>query len=262
MEFKCLIGGKSSALSYTILCASDAVEQRAKEHIAQLHDKIQCMAWDLFRKTETVSSSLGVDDLVAVGIHGCVQAAERFCPSYGLSFELYTLKHAKYEMINEIRRQLHSRSAWSRKEKLYDAMDAVSREQGRPARDAEVAEHLSMTLEAFVAHKTRTISLAPTHIGGDVLNNDWECFRGDDPPPDERVHTLELMKMLGPALAGMGERDRELLRLRFEDDLTLEEIGERFGITKQRVWQLQQRLLRELRKSFSGRLGAEDKFNC
>lgn len=258
MEFRCLAGGSSATLDLVVLCVGKIMDRRAQETVARLGARIKKTARDFSKKIETVSGSLDIDDLTAVGLSGAVQAAERFCPSYGLDFDMFVMRHAKFEMINEIRRVAHSRSDWERREKISDAQAAVAQETGRPATDPEIADHLGLSLEELEQQKYKVKEAMPTQLGGDALSAEWLLPVSVDCQAEECVFSEELLELLKPGLASLSERDRQLLQLRFEKEMTFQEIGEVFGVSKQRIAQLLQRVLRDLRDHMSECLTEDD----
>ncbi len=100
---------------------------------------------------------------------------------------------------------------------------------------------------------------APTQFGGGTNWGDGEMTINDlvadthNPGPGEIVQSVDELRQLGELLDGFDERAAKILKLRYgldgEDPMTLKEIGERIGLTRERVRQIEHEALRKLRDS-------------
>ena len=202
------------------------------------------------------------DDLVQVASLGLVNAINRFDPSRGIPFTAFAsptilgeLKRYFRDRIWTVRvpRGLHDRIA-----EVDRAISELTRILQRSPSVAEIAERLELeqtdVLEVLEANETRrplSLDLRPGSEDGDESSQ--EEWVGDE---DAGFELVEERVSLEEALPGLDDRDREVLRLRFAEDLTQTEIAERIGCSQMQVSRILRRTLDELRRRVEGGVGA------
>jgi RNA polymerase sigma-B factor len=184
-----------------------------------------------------------LEDLVQVACLGLVKAVDRFDPDKGVRFSSFAVP----TILGELKRHFRDRT-WaihvprSLNElvlKLDRVVESQTRALGRPPTVAELCEALEageeQVLEAIQARHARSAgSLDAPGRGGDedadalVDRLGSERAASDYRAADDRLTLLPLLEAISP-------RDREVLRLRFEEDLTQQEIGERVGVSQMQV---------------------------
>jgi RNA polymerase sigma-B factor len=205
------------------------------------------------------------DDLVQVASLGLLKAIDRFDPDNGAGFVSYALP----TMYGELRRHFRDHSWTVRPPRtLQDHALLVERtgenlltELGRPpsvdqiaARSGLSVEEVLEAREALAAH--RGVSLAATVHGADGVVELGSRLGTDDPEferADERAVLAGLMR-------GLSVREREIVRLRMEEDLTQSEIGRRVGLSQMHVSRLLRDALNKLQLAARAQAGslAED----
>ncbi|MFJ2932607.1 SigB/SigF/SigG family RNA polymerase sigma factor [Streptomyces sp. NPDC087219] len=197
------------------------------------------------------------EDIVQVGTVGLIKAINRFDPERGNEFMSFALP----TVLGEIRRHLRDTS-WSvhvprrlqeLRLNLAKANDALEQELGRPPTDAELGAHLHIT--AAELREGRLASNGFTSRSLDVPVDDEDGgpgllarSLGSDDDAFERIENLEALK---PLIADLSARDRTILALRFGDELTQAEIGERLGLSQMHVSRLLSGILGELRTALT-----------
>ncbi len=212
-------------------------------------------------------------DLIQEGNIGLIKAIERFDPEKGfrlISYGVWWIRAAIQEFIlknwslvkigtTQLQRRLFNnlQSSQRRIAKLTD-IDAFDEETRK------LAEQMGGTVdeirELLARFTSRDSSLdAPMHAGDDgspSLMDRLASNPGDEAVDEQLARTEgeDLRRvMLGKAMAGLSERDRYILDLRHlqEEPVTLRELGEQLGVSKERVRQLENRAVEEVRKSLS-----------
>ena len=194
-----------------------------------------------------------LDDLVQVASLGLVKAVERFDPERGFAFTSFAVP----TIVGELKRYfrdtawaLHvDRSAQERARRIADARREIATRLGRTPTVVELAEYLECSAEEVldglqVGEAYDTLSLdapRPADDGGTVSR--LEAI-GDD---DERLALVDEQATISAAAAHLAKRERQILFLRFNEDLTQTEIAERVGVSQMQVSRLLRRSLQRLR---------------
>jgi RNA polymerase sigma-B factor len=203
------------------------------------------------------------DDLVQVASLGLLKAIDRFDPHNGATFSSYALP----TMLGELRRYFRDRGWAVRPPRtLQEHALAVERAaaeltnaRGRSPTVGELSaatglsdEEVLEAREAVVAHTATSLS-AP--VGDTEEAAELGELMGGEDPEYERADARATVDAL---LATLTRREREILRLRMEDDLTQSEIGERVGLSQMHVSRLLRQILDKLHVAAAARAAAVD----
>ncbi|MGA3266817.1 MAG: sigma-70 family RNA polymerase sigma factor [Verrucomicrobiota bacterium] len=198
-------------------------------------------------------------DLISEGNIGLMKAVERFDPKKGGKLSTYgswwikqSIKRALANQSKTIRLPVHLVDKIS---KMRRAALKLQEELGREPTDEELAEELDLTparVRQMRLAAVRPASLdAP--IGDDESNNFSEVVEDENATtPYEDLEDKTVVGMLQDMVKHLDNREATILRYRFGLDggseKTLEEVGGKFGVTRERVRQIQNLALRKLRK--------------
>jgi RNA polymerase sigma-B factor len=200
-----------------------------------------------------VPSSEPYDDLVQVASLGLVKAVERFDPERGFAFTSFAVP----TIVGELKRYfrdtgwaLHvDRSAQERARKITDAQQQITSQTGRSPTVNELAQFLEISEEEVLdglqtAEAYDAVSLdAPMQTGDDGSATRIDAI-GED---DDRLRLIDEQATIFAAARHLTRREREILFLRFSEDLTQTEIAERVGVSQMQVSRLLRRSVQRLR---------------
>jgi RNA polymerase sigma-B factor len=201
-----------------------------------------------------VQSSEPYEDLVQVASLGLVKAVERFDPDRGFAFSSFAVP----TIVGELKRYfrdtawaLHvDRGAQERARKISDAQQKLSSRTGRMPTVDELAQYLEISQEEVLdglqtAEAYGAISLdAPLASEDDEETSRLDAI-GEE---DERLQLVDQHATIFAAAKHLPTREREILYLRFGEDLTQSEIADRVGVSQMQVSRLLRRSLQRLRE--------------
>jgi RNA polymerase primary sigma factor len=198
-------------------------------------------------------------DLINEGNIGLMKAVERFDPAKGGKLSTYgswwikqSIKRALANQSKTIRLPVHLVDKISKMRRTAMKLQEVF---GREPTDEELAEEMGMTASRVAQMRTAAIRPASLDapIGDDDSNNFAEVVQDENADtPYEKLEDKTVTRMLQEMVKTLDAREATILRYRFGldggNEKTLEEVGQKFGVTRERVRQIQNIALNKLRK--------------
>ena len=217
------------------------------------------------RLAQRLPSQVQVEDLVSAGVLGLIEAAGRYKSSLGVPFQAFARRRIHGAMLDALRDLDWAPRSLRRLRRDVDSAVASERARlGREPDEQEIASALGMTVAQYerALEQLRTLELAaareldaPTADGTPLLE-----FCVD--PGESAVQTIERQELrahLAQAIGELPERERQILALYYEEELTLAEIGEVIGVCESRVCQLRGLAVSRLRTLLRGSLGLPER---
>ena len=203
------------------------------------------------------NQGLSLPDLINEGNLGLIKAAEKFDETRGFKFISYavwwirqSILQALAEQSRIVRLPLNQVGALG---KINKALSKFEQENERRPSAEELAEELDIPFEKI----SDTIKISGRHISVDAPfvegedNSLLDVLANDDSPmADSSLNQESLSKEVDRALNQLHERERDILKMFFGigcQEMTLEEIGDYFNLTKERIRQIEAKALRKLR---------------
>ena len=210
------------------------------------------------------NQGLSLPDLINEGNLGLIKAAEKFDETRGFKFISYavwwirqSILQALAEQSRIVRLPLNQVGSLN---KINKAFSKFEQENERIPSTEELADVLEITKEKIadtMRVSGRHVSVDAPFIEGednsllDVLVNE------SSPVADRALINESLVREIERALATLTERERDIIKLFFGigvQEMTLEEIGEKFGLTRERVRQIKEKAIRRLRHTSRSKL--------
>jgi RNA polymerase sigma factor FliA len=201
------------------------------------------------------SEVLDYDDLFSCGVMGLLTAIEGFDPGREIKFITYAIPRIKGAIIDELRSvDWIPRSLRQQVNKLQVAFVELEGELMRPAKESEVSEKMgieSSELHYLLNHASRCALLSLDEVLR--ISEDGSTTRADVTPakkvddPRDTIQQEEVIELLTQAIENLPEKERLVVVMYYNDELTLREIGEVLGVTESRVCQLHTKAMLRLR---------------
>lgn len=210
------------------------------------------------------NQGLSLPDLINEGNLGLIKAAEKFDETRGFKFISYavwwirqSILQALAEQSRIVRLPLNQVGSLNKINKAFSKFEQEN--ERRPS-----AEELADKLEIPVEKITDTMKVSGRHVSVDAPFVEGEdnslldvMINDDSPNADRKLINESLAKEIDRALSTLSEREHEIVKKFFGigvAEMTLEEIGDEFGLTRERVRQIKEKAIRRLRTSSKSKL--------
>ena len=200
------------------------------------------------RISSRLPSNIEIDDLISAGVIGLMDAIEKYVPVHGAKFETYAVPRIRGAILDSLRAlDWVPRSVRTKARSVQTAITQLEHTMGRAPNDEEIAEELQITVEelqkwlADVAVGTvgpldhLVADRAPSGVGQQIG------------PADTAMEENALRAHMREEIKNLPERERTVLVLYYDENLTLVEIGEILGVTESRVSQIHSKAVLQLR---------------
>jgi RNA polymerase primary sigma factor len=210
------------------------------------------------------NQGLSLPDLINEGNLGLIKAAEKFDETRGFKFISYavwwirqSILQALAEQSRIVRLPLNQVGSLNKLNKAFNKFEQQNERTPTP-------EELAETLEIPKEKVADTLRVSGRHVSVDAPFVEGEdnslldvLVNNDSPKADKLLISESLNREIERALSTLTERERDIIKLFFGigiQEMTLEEIGERFGLTRERVRQIKEKAIRRLRHTSRSKL--------
>ena len=210
------------------------------------------------------NQGLSLPDLINEGNLGLIKAAEKFDETRGFKFISYavwwirqSILQALAEQARIVRLPLNQVGSLNKISKAFSKFEQENERRPSPEELADLLEIPVDKISDSLKVSGRDISVDAPFVEGednsllDVLVND------DSPMADRTLVNESLSKEIDRALSTLTDREKDIIQMFFgigTQEMTLEEIGDKFGLTRERVRQIKEKAIRRLRQSSRSKL--------
>lgn len=219
-------------------------EQWVREHLPLVRRIAQ-------RMMVRLPANVEIEDLIQAGTLGLIEAARRFEAGHGAQFETYATQRVRGAILDELRRHdWLPRGTRRIMRRIEEAIAALGQRLGREPNEQEIADYLGLPLACY----QEQLQQARGHqiLYYDDLGEQGEsflehCSDAVEAGVLDRLLDDETRAHLTRAVAQLPEREKLVMSLYYEQEMTLREIGEVLGVTESRVCQLHTQAIARLR---------------
>lgn len=228
----------------------------AQQREALITNHLDLVHYIVGRITISLPPSADRDDLVSAGIIGLIKAVDRFDPARGVKFETYASSVIRGEIMESLRaRDWAPRSLRRRAREVAEIVGELEAQIGHPPTDAEIAQALQVDIDEYYELLGEVSGMAIASLEEIVKEQPYQEARYPNPaePPDgfsDPLHNLEqneLRQSIAQVIEELPPREKQIIALYYQEELTLREIGKILGITESRVCQIHAQTITRLR---------------
>jgi len=216
------------------------------------------------RLAQRLPAQVEMSDLISVGVLGLIDAAGRYKPSLGVPFDAFARRRVQGAMLDSLRElDWAPRSLRRLRREMDSAVANLRHTLGREPEETEIATAMNLSEREYqqALEQLKMLDLGslrqletPSEEGGGLLEICIEPGEG----AAAQLERKELRVHLAGAIEKIPERERQILSLYYEQELTLAEIGKVIGVGESRVCQLRSLALSRLRGHLRESLGVAE----
>ncbi len=204
----------------------------------------------------TLPSTISIEDIAGYGVEGLINAIERYSPQKNTRFETYALIRIRGSILDRIRSQdFLPRSVRKKIKDIKNAQEHLKQELGRMPTTSEVANFLDMDPEKvtqILSEDTTMTSLydkkGSTDDSVEIIDTIQDTNKLN---PQEQAEEQNVKQELEKALRRLPERERIIMVLYYQENMTLKEIGQTINMSESRVCQLHAQAIMKLKNILS-----------
>ena len=200
----------------------------------------------------SLPSTISIEDIAGYGVEGLINAIERFSPVRNTRFETYALIRIRGAILDKIRSQdFLPRSLRRKIKEIKQAIEVLKQELGRTPTTNEIANYLDMEPEKVTQILSEDVVVTSIYDKKGSSEDGMEVIDTIEDTgkltPHERMEEENVKSDLQRALLRLPERERVLMVLYYQENMTMKEIGETMGMSESRICQLHAQAIMKLK---------------
>ena len=204
----------------------------------------------------TLPATISIEDIAGYGVEGLINAIERYSPQKNTRFETYALIRIRGAILDKIRAQdFLPRSLRKKIKDIKNAQEHLKQELGRMPTTAEVAAYLDMEADKVTQIMSEDTTMTSIYDKKGSTDDSIEIIDTIEDTnklnPQEQAEEKNVKQELEKALQRLPERERIIMVLYYQENMTLKEIGETISMSESRVCQLHAQAIMKLKNILS-----------
>lgn len=244
-------------------------EELTAQWVKYLNDKTDKSARDILivqyiyliryvvgRVKVTLPATISIEDIAGYGVEGLINAIERYSPQKNTRFETYALIRIRGAILDRIRAQdFLPRSVRKKIKDIKTAQEQLKQELGRMPTTQEVAQYIDMEPEKVIQLLSEDTTMTSIYDKKGSNEDSIEVIDTIEDTnklnPQEQAEEKNVKHELEKALSRLPERERIIMVLYYQENMTLKEIGETINMSESRVCQLHAQGIMKLKNILS-----------
>jgi RNA polymerase sigma factor for flagellar operon FliA len=191
--------------------------------------------------TASLRQRIDTEDLISAGTIGLVRAARAYRPDKHAEFKTYAYIRVRGAVIDELRsRSFASTKIHRQIRRIREAYQALLAETGSVPNDDQIAARAGLSLQGY--YRTVEEGRRQHFLSIHGMDEESPCLANlipaESATPEHEAQKREMVRRLTEAIQGLPERDRHVIVLYYQRDLTMKEVAETLGVTESRVSQV------------------------
>lgn len=204
----------------------------------------------------TLPATISIEDIAGYGVEGLINAIERYSPQKNTRFETYALIRIRGAILDRIRAQdFLPRSVRKKIKDIKAAQEHLKQELGRMPTTQEVAQYIDMDPEKVIQLLSEDSTMTSIYDKKGSNEDSVEIIDTIEDTnklnPQEQAEEKNVKQELEKALLRLPERERIIMVLYYQENMTLKEIGETISMSESRVCQLHAQGIMKLKNILS-----------
>ena len=204
----------------------------------------------------TLPSTISIEDIAGYGVEGLINAIERYSPQRNTRFETYALIRIRGSILDKIRAQdFLPRSVRKKIKEIKQAQEHLKQELGRMPTTDEIAKFLQIDAEKVIQLLSEDATITSLYDRKGSNDDSLEIIDTIEDTnklnPQEKAEENNVKQQLEKALLRLPERERIIMVLYYQENMTLKEIGQTINMSESRVCQLHAQGIMKLKNILS-----------
>lgn len=204
----------------------------------------------------TLPQTISIEDIAGYGVEGLINAIERYSPQKNTRFETYALIRIRGAILDKIRAQdFLPRSVRRKIKEIKNIQEQLKQELGRMPTTNEIAEHMNMDPDKVIQLLSEDTTITSIYEKKGAADDSVEIIDTIEDTnkltPMEHAEEKNVKQELEKALMRLPERERIIMVLYYQENMTLKEIGETINMSESRVCQLHAQGIMKLKNILS-----------
>ena len=200
----------------------------------------------------SLPATISIEDIAGYGVEGLINAIERFSPQRNSRFETYALIRIRGSILDKVRSQdFLPRSVRKKIKEVKKAIETLKQELGRVPTTNEIASYMDMEPSKVSQIMSEDVTITSIYDKRGSSDDSMEIIDtiedADKLNPHEIAEEKNVKNELQRALMRLPERERVLMVLYYQENMTMKEIGETLNMSESRICQLHAQGLMKLK---------------
>lgn len=200
----------------------------------------------------SLPTTISIEDIAGYGVEGLINAIERFSPQKNTRFETYALIRVRGAILDRIRSEdFLPRSVRKKIKDVKQAAELLKQQLGRTPTTTEIANYLEMNVDKVNQIMSEDIVVTSIYEKRGSSDDSMEIIDtiedSNKLTPQEQLEEKNVKSDLQKALQRLPERERVLMVLYYQENMTMKEIGETLSMSESRVCQLHAQAIMKLK---------------